>query len=127
MFWVEVPHSFQMFGLKCTSLGLIWNQNKKSGRILGLGHSFVFHVFLVSGGGGAGSHFVLSGLGSPYFLPAGGGRPQFLFSDGGGSVSVVSKQGVPHSFHLIKIILHYLPETSQKKTCRAVLRNANVF
>ena len=100
---------------------------KKSWRILGLGHSFVFYIFLGSGGGGAGGHFVLSGLGSPYFLPAGGGRPQFLFSDGGGSVSVVSKHGVPHSFQLNKIILHYLPGNLPKKTCRAVLRNANVF
>ena len=82
MFLVEVPHSFQMFGLKCKSLGLIWNQNQKTRINLGLGDSFDFSIFLVSGGGGAEDHFVLSGLGSPYFLPAGGGRPQFLFSDG---------------------------------------------
>lgn len=77
-----------------------------------------FIFFLGSGGGGAGGHFVLSGLGSPYFLPAGGGRPQFLFSDGGGSVSVVSKQGAPHSFQLIKIILHYLPGNLPKNMSR---------
>ena len=99
-------------------------------RILGLGHSFVFHIFLVLGGGGAGSHFALSGLDSPYFLFAGGGRPQFfLFSDGGGSVSVVSKQGVPHSFQLIKIILHYLPGNLPKnmsrcpQECKCLLKN----
>ena len=59
--------------------------------------------------------------GQALVLFSGGGRPQLYFLMGVGSVSVVSEQGVPHSFQTIKMILRCL-KGNLPKTCRAVLK-----
>ena len=83
--FIMVLYFSRCFGLKIHifSRCLIWSacpwassgtktEKTKSGKILGfnLGHIFFF-VFFVSGGGGAGAHFVLSKVGRPLFLFSG--------------------------------------------------------